>query len=201
MTKGLTRKQAAFVEEYLVDFNATRAAIRAGYSEKTAEAIGFENLRKPKISAAIDAAREERSERTRVTADMVVEELARIGFSNMKRFASWGPDGGGLRSSGELKDEEAACVSEVVVNKTVTTDKWGEISETTNARFKLHDKLGALNSLGKHLGMFDGERVRKLVEEELDHLLGELEEKLEPDEFEKVAAILSESGGKKAQGS
>ena len=201
MAKGLTSKQTSFVQEYPIDLNAAAAARRAGYSAKTADRMGYENLRKPEIRDAISEAMRQRGVRTRVTADMVVEELARIGFSNMKCFASWGPDGGGLRSSGELKDEEAACVSEVVVNKTVATNKWGEITETTNAKFKLHDKLGALNSLGKHLGMFDGERVRKLVEEELDHLLGELEEKLEPDEFEKVAAILSESGGEKAQNS
>lgn len=70
---ALTAKQQLFVKEYLVDLNATQAAIRAGYSAKTAEAIGHENLRKPKIAEAIEAARNKRAERTEITADMVLQ--------------------------------------------------------------------------------------------------------------------------------
>mgnify|MGYP000871786446 FL=1 len=69
---GLTAKQQRFVEEYLVDLNATQAAIRAGYSVKTAEVIGHENLRKPKIQGFIDKALTERAERTEITADKVL---------------------------------------------------------------------------------------------------------------------------------
>lgn len=72
----LTAKQAAFVREYLIDMNATQAAIRAGYSERTAEKIGSENLRKPDIKAAVDAALAERSERTKINADWVLKRLA-----------------------------------------------------------------------------------------------------------------------------
>lgn len=70
---ALTPKQKAFVENYLIDLNATQAAIRAGYSPKTAEAIGFENLRKPKIDSEIQKAMSERSQRTEITADMVLQ--------------------------------------------------------------------------------------------------------------------------------
>lgn len=74
----LTPRQAAFVQEYLVDLNATQAAIRAGYSEKTAYRTGADNLRKPQIAAAIEAAQSERAERVQVTAEEVLQRLAEI---------------------------------------------------------------------------------------------------------------------------
>ena len=75
MRKGLTPKQARFVEEYLLDLNATQACIRAGYSVKTANVIGPENLAKPCVAAAITAAQEERSKRTEIGQDEIVKGL------------------------------------------------------------------------------------------------------------------------------
>jgi len=72
--KGLSRKQKAFVTEYLVDLNATQAAVRAGYSAKTAFTIGSENLRKPLIQSAIQEAMAKREERTEITQDLVLKE-------------------------------------------------------------------------------------------------------------------------------
>ncbi len=71
----MTPKQERFVAEYLIDLNATQAAIRAGYSEKTAQVIGSENLSKPMIAAAVAAAQAERSERTEVTQDYVLTSI------------------------------------------------------------------------------------------------------------------------------
>lgn len=71
----LTRKQEMFVKEYLVDLNATQAAIRAGYSTKTAGAIGVENLRKPLVQTAIQRAMDERSKKTEITAEYVIEGI------------------------------------------------------------------------------------------------------------------------------
>ena len=76
--KKLTPKQSRFVKEYLVDMNATQAAIRAGYSEKTARSIGMENLTKPDIEEAIAEARAEREERTEITADYVLMGLKTV---------------------------------------------------------------------------------------------------------------------------
>ena len=73
--KKLTAKQESFVAEYLIDLNATQAAIRAGYSEKTASETGYENLRKPQIAEAVQKALAERSERTEVTQDYVLTAI------------------------------------------------------------------------------------------------------------------------------
>ena len=77
----MTAKQERFVQEYLVDLNATQAALRAGYSEKTARSIGAENLSKPDIEKAIADALEARRLRTEITQDRVLEELAAIAFA------------------------------------------------------------------------------------------------------------------------
>lgn len=75
---ALKGKQKAFVNEYMIDLNSTQAAIRAGYSKKTAGIIGFENLRKPKIQEAIQEAIKKRTERTEITADWVLKNLVEI---------------------------------------------------------------------------------------------------------------------------
>jgi phage terminase small subunit len=138
-------RQQRFVDEYLVDLNATQAAIRAGYSEKRANAIGYDLLTNTDIQTAIDAALAERSKRTEVTADRVVKELARIAFVDTRQIFEWGPGGVTLRPSHELTDDEAAIVAEV----SETTGKDG-----SSIKAKRFDKLKALELLGRHLGMF-----------------------------------------------
>lgn len=76
--RSLTKKQAIFVKEYLVDLNATQAAIRAGYSENTAKETGYENLTKPHIAKAIKEQQNKRIERTEVNADYVLKRLVEI---------------------------------------------------------------------------------------------------------------------------
>lgn len=160
----LTPKQRAFVREYLIDLNATQAAIRAGYSEDTARAIGAENLTKPDIASAIEAAMKSRAERTDITADRVLKELAKIGFADIRKAVKWqsamiteedNPDGGDIAviktvvtntvqmvASDELDDETAAAIAEVSQNA------------TGGVKIKLHDKRAALVDIGRHLGMF-----------------------------------------------
>ena len=78
----LTKKQKRFVEEYLIDLNATQAAIRAGYSPDTAQQMGSENLSKPVIKNAIDKALAERSRRIRLNHDRAFQEIAKLAFLN-----------------------------------------------------------------------------------------------------------------------
>jgi phage terminase small subunit len=151
----LTAKQQCFVAEYLIDLNATQAAIRAGYSEKTATAIGCENLTKPYIQAAIAVAMEQRQKRTEVTQDRIVAELAKIAFSDIRKAVAWGDgsaitDGDGnttiangvsLVGSSKVGDEAAAAIAEICQTR-------------DGIKIKFHDKRAALVDLGRHLGIF-----------------------------------------------
>lgn len=96
----LTAKQEMFVLEYLKDLNATQAAIRAGYSEKTASAVGYENLRKPQIAAAIAEAGAQRIERTEVDADWVLRE-SKLAFEACKNAGDYRTAKGYLELAGK----------------------------------------------------------------------------------------------------
>ena len=150
---SLTPKQQRFVAEYLIDLNATQAAIRAGYSPDSAGAIGCENLTKPDIQAAIAEAMEKRRKRTEVTQDRVLAELAKIGFANMQNYMRATPGGDPFLDFSALTEDQAAALSEVTVED--YTDGRGENArEVKRVKFKLCDKRAALVDLGRHLGMF-----------------------------------------------
>lgn len=166
MAKELTPKQHAFVREYLVDLNATQAAIRAGYSKATAGSIGQENLTKPEIAAAIELAMAKRSKRTEVTQDRVLQELARIAFGDVRKIFT---DDGRLLSPGEMDDDTAAAISSVEI---VTRRVFGAEEQEDQAhggslrrpgseveyvhKIKTTDKLGALTLLARHLNLLGG---------------------------------------------
>lgn len=158
----LTPKQKAFVEEYLIDLNATQAAIRAGYSKKTAYRTGADNLIKPQIQSEIQKAMKEREKRTEITQDKVIKELAAIAFANGVDFAQvveepliingsyvMNPD------TGELKKHE---VVKIVPTDKLPEEKQKAISGIKETKFGIEvatcDKVRALELLGKHLGMF-----------------------------------------------
>ena len=82
MRPKLTAKQRTFIQEYLIDLNATQAAIRAGYSKKTAQQVGSQNLSKLVIQTSIQKAMKQRSERTGITAVKVLDAIAEIGFAD-----------------------------------------------------------------------------------------------------------------------
>ena len=150
----MTPKQRRFVEEYLVDLNATQAAKRAGYSPRSARTRGSRLLRNAAVAAAIAKAQNKRAARTRVSADKVVTELAKVAFGDPRRLLSWGPGGVVLRDSSELTEADAALVSEVSETRTASGG---------TRKVKLHCKLAALNALGKHLGLFGNGRQSALA--------------------------------------
>ena len=141
----MTKKQQRFVNEYLIDLNATQAAIRAGYSPDTAQQMGSENLSKPVIRNAIDKAIAERSRRTGINQDRVINEIAKVAFLNPADMIDLNE--AAVRDDADRDD--TACIASVKV-KTIPTDE-GVISER---EVKTYDKLRALEMLGKHLGMF-----------------------------------------------
>lgn len=147
---ALTPKQATFVREYLIDMNATQAAIRAGYSVKTAHVIGDETLKKPVVAEMIAQAQAERAKRTEITADRVLKEFAKLGFSDVRRIFS--VDTGELQNVTDMDDETAAAVQSVEV---ITRRIPGDEKHVEHVhKIKLADKIGALTQIGRHLGMF-----------------------------------------------
>lgn len=169
--KKLTPKQAAFVAEYLIDLNASAAARRAGYSEKTAGAIGDKLLKKAEIQESLSAAMKARANRTEITQDRVLQELGRIGFSDLRCYFH---DDGSLKPIHELDDDAAAALSGV---KVVTTSVGEDVLYVKE--IKLWDKKGGLELIGKHLKMFT-EKVEVDVSDSLrDILTGRLNKALE----------------------
>lgn len=138
----MTKKQRRFTEEYLIDLNATQAAIRAGYSPDTAYSIGQENLKKPEIKTRIAKAMAERSRRTGVNADRVVMELAKIAFVNANDVI----DVNTAIIKPDAAPEDTAAIQSVKVKT------FGE--DGLEREIKMADKLKALELLGKHMGMF-----------------------------------------------
>ncbi|QNQ39402.1 terminase small subunit [Brucella intermedia] len=147
----LTPKQEAFVAQYLLDLNATQAAIRAGYSEKTATEQGSRLLTNVKVQEAIAKGQNKTAAKLEITKERIVEELAKIGFSNMLDYMRAGTDGDPYLDFSSLTREQAAALAEVTVED--FKDGRGEDArDVRRIKFKLHDKKGALVDLAKMLG-------------------------------------------------
>ncbi|MCG5235297.1 terminase small subunit [Xanthobacter oligotrophicus] len=152
----MTPKQRVFVREYLIDLNGTQAAIRAGYSPRTAVKIGSENLLKPDIAREIQRAMDERSARTGVTAERVLQELARIAFLDIRK--AFNPDGS-MKPLDQLDDETAAAIAGLEVYEELDPD--GVVVVGRVKKLKLSDKIGALQLLARHLGLLNDKLTLK----------------------------------------
>lgn len=143
--KAFSARILAFIEEYLLDLNATQAAIRAGYSKSNAHNQGSRLLENAKVAAAIAERMKARAERCEIDQDKVLREIYRLAMSDARKVMTWGPTGVKLIDSAELSDDDAAMVAEV--SQTIT-------KEGGSIRLKMHDKPGSLQMLGRHLGLF-----------------------------------------------
>ncbi len=158
----MTQKQKRFIEEYLIDLNATQAAIRAGYKPDNAQQMGSENLSKPVIADAIAKAMAERSKRTGINQERVILELAKIALSNIEKVID-------LKTA-QIKpsalEEDLSCIQSVKIKP----NEWGIEREV-----KMYDKKAALELLGKHLGMFK-DKVDVSIEksEKLDEIISQI---------------------------
>lgn len=154
--KKLTAKQQRFVDEYLVDLNASAAARRAGYSAKTAGQIGERLLKKVEVRQALAEAIKARRERTHITQDRVLRELSRIAFFDIRRL--YNADGT-LKRPDQLDDEAAAGLAgvDVVEQMTYSADGDGELTATPTLtkKAKVFDKTAALTLAMRHLGMLN----------------------------------------------
>lgn len=152
----LNNKQAAFVEEYLVDLNATAAAGRAGYSDPN---YGRQLLTNPNVAPAIADAVKKRASKTEVTAERVLEELARIGFADIRDLFEWDEETAAFIPSRDITEAQAAAIASVKAVTTRHTRDDGRIETKIKLELKTHDKLGALREIGKHLGITERHTV------------------------------------------
>ncbi len=176
MTKrGLTPKQQRFVDEYLVDLNASAAAARAAYSERSAGKIGFQLLEKTRIQEAVKRAKAERIERIKITQDEVLQELAKTGFADIKDYLSYRTE----KVQVAIDDEGTPIFDYRHVIELKPSDKIdgavvAEISQSDKGafRFKLHDKIKALENIGRHLGMWN-DKLQMVTTVSLEELVGD----------------------------
>jgi len=168
----LTPKQQGFVAEYLLDLNATQAAIRAGYSKATAYSIGQENLNKPEIQSAISEAQARRQGRTEVGQDRVIKELAAIAFLDIRKLFD---EGGDLKPVHALDEATARALRGIEVQ--VSCGDGGEVTRTHKVR--AWDKVRALELLGRHLKLFT-EKVEHSADDSLTALLARMNPSLGP---------------------
>lgn len=140
----LNARQLRFIDEYLVDLNATQAAIRAGYSKRTASEQGYALLRNPQVAPAIEAKRKELAHATGVTRERVIQELAGIAFFDVRKLFN---EAGAMKPIHDLDDETARAIASIEIESPT------ERSPVWTKKVKAWDKKGALEALLKHLGL------------------------------------------------
>ncbi|MCQ8279876.1 terminase small subunit [Acetobacteraceae bacterium KSS8] len=154
----LTPKQRRFVDEYLVDLNGAAAAQRAGYTQNSSAVRASEMMAMPAIQEAIAAAQRRRSMRTGINADRVLTEIARLGFSDLRKAFS--ADGSRLLRPDEWSDDMAASVASMEIERRV--EGKGEDAEVYHVhKIKLWDKNAALEKICKHLGLYEKDNNQK----------------------------------------
>lgn len=194
---ALTAKQERFVQEYLVDLNATQAAIRAGYSARTADVQGVRLLGNVKVQAVIQESMQKRSKRTEITQDWVLEELRKVAAADRTAVAK-------VVTKERLEvvvDEDTGAFKQVpkvsqfvelVDTDALTADQRAAISGVEETKYGIkvstYDKVRALELIGKHLGMFDGKSTTAAVNENnlLDAIVQSAGEDLETDDLPEV---------------
>lgn len=152
----LNKKQKLFAKEYLVDLNASAAAERAGYSKKTAGAIGHKLLKITQIQSAISGAMIDREKNTGVTADRIVLELAKVAFADIKHYVVV-DEGGGIKIKlfSDMPDGASGAIKAIKENRAIKEDADGnQVTVYDKTTYEMHDKMKALELLGRHLGMF-----------------------------------------------
>jgi phage terminase small subunit len=156
----LNPKHQLFVDEYLIDLNPARAYQAAGYKSKKPNGgyqAAWALLQRKDVQRAVQKAMEERQRRCHIDQDRVLNELAKIAFSNIKQIARWNESGFTIRNSDHIQDDDAAAISEIQVD-------FNDFGVRT--RVKLYDKRAALVDIGNHLGIFDRkEKAKDPVEE------------------------------------
>lgn len=166
IARTLNPKQERFVIEYLVDLNATQAAIRAGYSPKTAGVQGFDLLKKPEIVAALEVARLKHAANTGLSIERVLQEAMRLAFFDIRKLVD---KEGNPVPINQLDDDTAAAIQGLELATERSRDEDG--NETTVRKYKVADKNSALERLFKHLGLFSKDNAQSNPAEAMSKLL------------------------------
>lgn len=167
MLRELTPQQERFAQEYVKDLNGQQAAIRAGYGAKNAATTASKLLGQPHVKAYVTALKEELREANAVTAQMVVNELAKLGFSDVTNYMQAGNQ---FKDITEVDRNHTAAVESFRVEET----EYGDSGITkTRTTIKMHSKLGALEQLGRHLGIFEKDNQQKTPTEVVRFVLPE----------------------------
>ena len=153
----ITDKMRQFVDEYLIDMNGTQAAIRAGYSEATAQEQSSQLLDRPDIRELVEQRQKDRIDRTQISQDLTVNELKAIALSDIADFVIV-KEGGVIeqRPFNELKKEQTRCVKKIKQTvRTAQSSDGAVIHQTAVLELELYDKVKSLELLGRHLGIFN----------------------------------------------
>lgn len=157
-------RQERFCHEYLIDLNATQAAIRAGYSEKTAQAQSSRLLSSEVISTRIKTLMKKRENRTQITQDRVLQEYSKLAFVDIRKLYD---QHGNLLKITDIDDDTAAAILSIDVCV------GGE--EEKVYKYKLTDKRAALDSVARHLGMFEKDNNQRKAEFNFVEILEEID--------------------------
>lgn len=153
----LTPKQQRFCDEYLISFNATDAAIKAGYSKKTSYSIGQENLKKPEILAVLSKRKETLSNKLQITQEMVLEGYRKLAFYDARKFYD---TDGNLISIPDLDDETAFALTGFEVMEEKGGDgKGNQVLLGYTKKIKMSDRRGAMDSICKVLGYNSPDKI------------------------------------------
>ena len=158
MADTLTPKQEMFCKEYLIDLNATQAAIRAGYSEKTARSVGQENLTKPDIQERVQQLMEERSNRVQLEADEVMWELKNILQADLANYIEINEDTGAIRARGfdDMPEGASRAIQSIEEDRIIREDNDGKQTTVHDKfKFRLYNKERMIELAMKHLGMLN----------------------------------------------
>lgn len=160
----LNDKQERFCKEYVIDLNGTQAAIRAGYSEDTADVKASQLLGIVKVQERIKELQSKIGERLEITADMVVKELWALGVYNVKDFVK---DDNTIERLSSLEREVVKPVTGIKVTEKTVHFEGGE-EKTVTTELKLADKRAALVDVGRHIGIFEKDNKQKRLNIGLD---------------------------------
>jgi phage terminase small subunit len=139
---ALTDKQRRFVDEYIISLNATQAAIKAGYSPKTAEQMGYKLVQNSSVSEALQKKRLKLEKKTEITQERILQELANVALANATDYVTITDGGVQIVNTADIPPDKLAAIA-------------GIKQTQTGIEIKTRDKLKALELLGKHLGMFN----------------------------------------------